>query len=233
MTLRSRSVAAAVVACAAAMPLAPAALADRPGQMRIDVLSTRADLVSGGVALVALDLPSGADASSVRVRVGGRDVTGAFAVRPNKRFEALVDGLNDGPNVLTATAGGARGARLTITSHPLGGPVFAGPQLPAWKCEPGAIDAKCDKPAGFTYLYKSSDPLKAGLQPYDPKHPATDVASTTTDNGVTVPFIVRKETDYQDRDQVVYLTLFQPGKHWSRWAPQPQFDHKLLVTHGG
>jgi Tannase-like family of unknown function (DUF6351) len=76
------------------------------------------------------------------VRVGDRDATREFAVRPSGRFEALVTGLKDGPNVLTATAQGARGARITITSHPLGGPVFAGPQLPAWKCEPGAIDAK-------------------------------------------------------------------------------------------
>jgi hypothetical protein len=233
MTFRLRPVAAAVVVCAAATPLAPAALADRTGQIRIDVLSTRADLVSGGVALVAVDLPAGVDPSSVRVRVGGRDVTREFGARPNKRFEALVDGLHNGRNVLTATARGTHGASLTITSHPLGGPVFAGPQLPAWKCELGAVDAKCDKPATFKYLYKSTDPSKAGLQPYDRRHPPSDVASTTTDNGVTVPFIVREETDYQDRDQVVYLALFQPGKRWSRWSPQPQFDHKLLVTHGG
>ena len=233
MTLRAKSAAAAAALCVAATPLAHAAFADPSGQIRIEVLSTRADLVSGGVALVAVDLPSGVDPSSARVRVGSRDVSSEFAVRQNKRFEALVDGLANGRNVVTATASGAIGATLTITSHPLGGPVFAGPQLPAWKCEPGAVDAKCDKPAAFTYMYKSTDPSKAGLEPYDPKHPATDVASTTTDNGVTVPFIVRQETDYQDRDQVVYLTLFQPGKTWSRWSPQRQFDHKLLVTHGG
>jgi hypothetical protein len=233
MTLRSKSALAAVAACEVAMPLAPAALADRPGQIRIEVLSTRADLVSGGVALVAVDLPGGVDPSSARVHIGERDVTREFAVRPNTRFEALVHGLKNGRNELSATARGARGAKLTITSHPLGGPVFAGPQLPAWKCEPGAVDAKCDKPATFAYLYRSSDPSKAGLQPYDRSHRPTDVASTTTDNGVTVPFIVREETDYQDRDQVVYLTLFQPGRRWSRWSPQPQFDHKLLVTHGG
>ncbi|HWC36840.1 MAG TPA: DUF6351 family protein [Mycobacteriales bacterium] len=233
MTRRWRYAAVAALVCAAIVPMTPAALAAHPGQLRIEVLSTRADLVSGGVALVAVDLPAGVKSSSVRVHVGRRDVTHEFAVRPNRRFEALVTGLKNGRNELIATARGARGARLTVTSHPLGGPVFAGPQLPAWQCEPGAVDAKCDKPATFTYLYRSSDPTKAGLQAYDPKHPASDVASTTTDTGVTVPFIVREETDYQDRDQVVYLTLFQPGKRWSRWSPQPQFAHKLLVTHGG
>ncbi|MEY2535783.1 MAG: hypothetical protein QOF29_3693, partial [bacterium] len=28
-------------------------------------------------------------------------------------------------------------------------------------------------------------------------------------------------------------TLFVPGKKWSRWTPQPQWNHKLLVTGGG
>ncbi|HVT64945.1 MAG TPA: DUF6351 family protein [Mycobacteriales bacterium] len=215
------------------MPLAPSAHAGRPRQLRIEVLSTRADLVSGQVAVVAVDLPAGVKPSSVRVRLGHRDITREFAVRPNHRFAALVHGLNTGRNVVVATARGARGARLTITDHPLGGPVFAGPQLPAWQCEAGAVDAKCDKPAAFSYLYRSSDPTKAGLQPYNLNHPASDVAMTTTDTGVTVPFIVRKEIDYQDRDQVIYMTLFQPGKRWSRWSPQPQFAHKLLITHGG
>ena len=201
--------------------------------MHIEVVSTRADLVSGGVAVVAVDLPSGVKPASVHVRLGRRDITREFAVRPNHRFEALVDGIKNGRNVLTATARGAHGAKLVVTGHPLGGPVFAGPQLPAWTCEAGATDAKCDKPATFSYLYKSTDPTKAGLLGYDPKHPAADVATTTTDSGVTVPFIVRREIDYQDRDQVIYLALFQPGKKWSRWSPQRQFAHKLFVTHGG
>lgn len=235
MPSRSSTVAAVAALCAALgfVATAPAAHAARPGQIRIEVLSTRADLVSGGVAVVAVDLPAGVAPSAARVRVGSRDVTREFAVRPNHRFEALLHGLKNGRNVVIATAHGAVGARLTITGHPLGGPIFAGPQLPAWTCEAGAVDAKCDKPASYKYLYKSTDPSKPGLQPYDVQRPPSDIASTTTDNGVTLPFIVREETDYQDRDQVVYLTLFQPGKPWSRWSPQRQFDHKLLVTHGG
>jgi hypothetical protein len=58
------------------------------------------------------------------------------------------------------------------------------------------------------------------------------VAITTTDQGVTVPFIVRIETGYEDRDQYQIATLFQPGKAWAPWAPQPQWNHKLLITHG-
>ena len=47
------------------------------------------------------------------------------AVRPNGRYEGLVIGLADGANRLTASMPGAAGA-VTITNHPIGGPVFAG-----------------------------------------------------------------------------------------------------------
>jgi hypothetical protein len=49
---------------------------------------------------------------------------------------------------------------------------------------------------------------------------------------VSVPFIVRIETGYEDRDQYRIATLFQPGKPWKPWASQPQFNHRLLIMHG-
>src|SRR4029453_17676254 len=80
--------------------------------------------------------------------------------------------------------------------------------------------------------HKPTDPTQ-GLQPYDPDDPPSDVASTTTDENVTVPFVVRQERGYQDRDEYRILTLFQPEEPWQPWAPQPQWNHKVLVTHGG
>ena len=169
----------------------------------------------------------------MRARLNGTDVTRAFAVRPNKKIEGFVSGLHNGVNELTAILPDGTGARLRLTNHPNGGPLFAGPQLQPWKCEAGALDAQCNKPAKYAYLYESTDPTKSGLQPYDPAKPPTDLATTTTDQGVRVPFIVREETGYQDRDQYTILTLFPPGQTWSRWAPPSQWNHKLLVTHGG
>jgi hypothetical protein len=160
-------------------------------------------------------------------------VTRAFRHRSGRRREGVVGGLRLGRNRLTATARGARGARLTITNHPNGGPVFSGPQIQPWKCQKTAVDAHCNQPPVFTYLYKSTDRSKAGLQPYDPAHPPSDVATATTDQGRDVPFVVRQEIGYQDRDQYKFLTLYTPGKSWSRWRPQPQWNHKLLVTGGG
>src|SRR3546814_18166165 len=89
-----------------------------------------------------------------------------------------------------------------------------------------------DLPATYSYVYLSSNPLKIGFQPYDPDAPPNDVANTTTDQGVTVPFIVRVETGYQDRDKYQIAVLWQPGTDWSAVQPQAECNHQLLLTHG-
>jgi hypothetical protein len=198
----------------------------------IHVLSNRADLISGRDALVSIDVPPRVNANGVRVYLNGQNITKSFALRPNGRFEGLVKSLVNGANTLQASLPDGTSQQITITNHPHGGPVIAGPQLQPWVCQSGAVDAKCNQPPTYTYLYKSTDPSQQGLQPYDPKNPPSDVAQTTTDQGVTVPFIVRVETGYQDRDQYKIATLFQPGKPWAPWAPQGQWNHKLLITHG-
>ena len=47
-----------------------------------------------------------------------------------------------------------------------------------------------------------------------------------------MPFIVRQETGYIDRDQYAIAVLWQPGKPWQPWAAQKQFNHRLVITHG-
>ncbi len=49
---------------------------------------------------------------------------------------------------------------------------------------------------------------------------------------MTVPFVIRTETGFLDRDQYRITTLVQPGQAWEPWAPQRQFNGKLLITHG-
>jgi hypothetical protein len=223
---------------AALLALAPASAAAATkahfprGRVVITVLSNRADLISDGNALVAVTVPSGANPSRLRMTAGRRNVTQEFAVRPNGRYEGLVTGLRRGKNILRATLPSGRGAQITITNHPNGGPVFSGPQIEPWTCEPNATDSKCDQPPKFTYLYRSTDPLKSGLIPYDVNDPPTDVATTTTDAGVKVPFIVREETGLEDRDEYRIEVLWQPGQPWAPWAPQQQWDHKVLIMHG-
>lgn len=207
-------------------PVAPSA--------EIRVLSNRADLISGDDALVEIVLPAGVPLSQLAVDLNGVNVTSRFVRRADGRVLGLLDGLSRGANLITATL--PRGARsqMSLINHANGGPVFSGPQVQPWACRnEAASDPQCNQPAEYSYLYKSTDPLKVGLQPYDPANPPDDVASTTTDRGQTLPFIVRVETGYQARDQYKILTLFRPDQTWTAFAPQAQWNRKLLIPHGG
>ncbi|MBV8982500.1 MAG: hypothetical protein JO086_16480, partial [Acidimicrobiia bacterium] len=232
---RVRTVVVVVVALVATTLAAPALARSRaaratPARPTIQVLSTRADLISGGEALVAIVLPPGTNPQTVKVRLRSTDVTNAFGVRANGQYEGLVTGLVVGANTLTAVLPGGATATQTLVDHAAGGPLFSGPQVQPWVCQNGSKDPQCNAPATYTYQYKSS--VTGGFQTYDPSKPPSDLATTTTQNGVTVPFIVRTETGYMDRDQYQISVLFQPDKPWTAWAPQPQFVHKLLITHG-
>ncbi len=218
-----------------ATALAQPGLAHRKAHLaptHIFVLSSRADLIAGGQALVQIQLPPRANGWRIEATLNGENVTAAFTQRAGTTITGLVKGLKLGPNVLTAKLPDKTGARITLTNHPIGGPVFAGPQVQPWTCQQGARDKQCDQPPIYEYFYKSTNPTKSGFQPYDPAHPATDVATTTTDQNQTVPFIVRRETGYEDRDQYKIATLFRPNQLWTWAKPQQQWNHKLLITHG-
>jgi hypothetical protein len=198
----------------------------------VHVISNRADLISGGEALTSVTLPAHVQPAAVAVTLNGADVTDEFALRPNGSYEGLVTGLLDGTNLLQATLKG-KSAQATITNHAIGGPTIAGPQITPWRCQNAdATDSQCDAPPTYSYEYKSA--ATGTLLPYEPANPPASalVATTTTENGQVVPFIVRTETGYEDRDQYKIAVLYQPGMQWEAWAPQPQFNHKLLITHG-
>jgi hypothetical protein len=213
--------------------LASAALAQpraTPGVVHITTLGNRADLVSGGDALVRISA-AGADPESIHVRLNGRDITREFQQHSDGAGLGLITGLRLGDNTVTATAPGGRGARLTVTDHSLGGPVIAGPQIKPWTCGNASKSPKCYEKPTFTYTYVGTD---GGTHTYDPNNPPAsfEVATTTTTDGVTVPFIYRTETGYIDRDQYSITALYQPGKKWTAWEPQKQFNHRMVITHG-
>jgi uncharacterized tannase-like protein DUF6351 len=208
------------------------------GNLEILVLSNRADLISGGDALVEI-VGAGPPSSKQRVRVeiNGRDVTGSFAIRGDGRLLGLVEGLKLGKNVLTARKPGARGARLTITNHPIGGSIISGAQVEPWLCTTQnnglgpAQDAQCNAPTVYQLFYRTTSGTFA---PYDPANPPSDVAMTTTDEGRTVPYIFRQETGTQNRGIYRIAVLTDPARPWEAWSPQfqPGWNHKLFYPFG-
>lgn len=147
----------------------------------LKALGNRADLVSGGQALVEVVLPGMAKAgyADVRVTRNGEDVTAAFAVRANGRYMGLVQGLALGANTLVARVPNGPGARLEVTNHDNGGPVISGPQVDPWECTTQVanptpnnpdlgppLDAKCNIAAPvYRYQYRT---LADTFAPYDP-----------------------------------------------------------------
>ena len=210
----------------------------------IAVLSNRADLISGGDALVELLVDGQPPASGWRVSLNGADISSSFALRPNGRVMGRVEGLRVGDNTLVARVGGGAEGRTTIRNYPNEGPIFSRPEIKRIRCQDTATDIHCNQPAEYSFLYRPvtfTDTLEGlpiitlgtALLPYDPANPPDDVAMTTTQTGETVPFIVRQERGYQDRDEYKILTLFNPDEAWEPWAPQAQWNGKMLVTHGG
>ena len=224
------------VSSAAGGPETAAALQAKAGGnlATLRVLGNRADLVSGGQALVELALPAQARAAYADVRIlrNGEDVTAAFALRDNGRYMGLVSGLRAGDNSLVARVPHGPGARLVVTNHGLGGPVFSGPQVEPWVCttqvanptannpDLGApLDAQCNiaQPV-YRYQYRT---LAETFAPYDPAQPppAAQIASVTTDEGRTVPYIVRIERGVVNRGKYDIATLANPADPTAGWQP--------------
>jgi hypothetical protein len=119
---------AAIPADAAIPPDAPLAA------LQIKTLSNRADLISGGDVLVEIVIPPGSSTGTVHVTAGATDVSAAFSHRPDGRTLGVITGLANGSTEIKADLGGKQGASLTVTNHPVGGPVFSGTQITPWVC---------------------------------------------------------------------------------------------------
>ena len=136
---------------AATVALAVFAVAAKTTSIAIDSVSNRADLISGGDVLLRVTLPEGQAASAATLAVGGAAVPGALKPAPDGNGQlALVTGLPNGKSVVSVTAGGQT-ARLEVTNHPNGGPVFSGPPNPAVEV-PGGFDRRAVQPSGRGHL---------------------------------------------------------------------------------
>ncbi len=215
----------------------PTSTADK--KYSIETISNRADLISGGDALVGLNFPEGDGIETLKVVVGNQDVSKKFVLDRPGHATGLIDGLALGPNPIEVHGVNGSGAQITITNHPIGGPVFAGPQIKPWTCttlENGLgmpLDNQCNVPVKFSYQYQptGSDPGK--YKDYDPANPPTDVATTTTDDGKTVPYIIRIEMGTLDRSIYKIYVLADPSKPWTATAPQKAWNQKWFIAFGG
>ena len=146
-----------------------------PGTVQIQTVATRADMVTGGDALIEIVLPTGGTADGLRVRLNGSDVSSAFRVGSDGRVLGTVTGLVVGANTLGAATDNTLPATLVVTNAPRHGPVISGvlntpfycatpaPQVvngnvPATNASglAGAPDANCNIATEVKLLYRST-----------------------------------------------------------------------------
>jgi hypothetical protein len=110
-----------------------------PANFEIVTLSNRADLISGGDALVEVRVPQNVPLKKVTLTLNGYDVTAAFVTNATARtMRGVLSGLVVGENQFLADSNGNGNGRpratLTILNHPIGGPVLLGSQTTPWVC---------------------------------------------------------------------------------------------------
>src|SRR5256885_12957304 len=97
-----------------AVLLATAQAGEGPSNFEIVSLSNRADLISGGDALLEVRVPKSVPLNQVRLSLNGHDVTGAFTANAAARtLRGVVSGLVEGRNDFAAgESHGGRSAQI-------------------------------------------------------------------------------------------------------------------------
>jgi hypothetical protein len=207
----------------------------------IRTLSTRPDFVSGGDVLVQITVPATLAADKLVVSANGHDVSGDFKLATHANtFLGLIKDLPVGRNDIEAGVKGQKpSVTLMVTNHPIAGPVMGGPHQTPFICETQTFgfgqpfDAECSVATRVEYFYRSnaapSGPSNVAVQPgadvpqaqqqqpnpfkpYNPDRPRpADLAMTTTLDGKTVPYIVRREMGTINRAVYAIAFLHEPG----------------------
>ena len=167
-------------------------------------------------------------AGQVRVTADGRDVTRRFAVREDGRFLGLVTGLDLGRTVLRASAPGARADRAVV-----------GTTRTAGRCSPAADRALpaadgCEQARDVRLPLPLDGPAHDGPPALRPRQPAVGRRHHDHRRG-------RRRCRSSSAARTASRTATgtpssrssSPGSRGGPGRPQAQWNHKLLITHGG
>ena len=216
--------------------------------------STSPEWVSGGDAAVAIktEMPAG---GVLNVRLNGADVTSSFKADPaGGQMLGVVSGLVNGKNTLTAqvinSSGVAQGnASVDLINYPRTGPMFSGPQETPFICETESftladgsklgppLDANCSVATRVDYVYRTTATTGPQFKPLTSLTAAlpADAASTTTNEGKTVPYVVRIETGTANRaiyqTAVIHNPVAEPVPGLT--VKPAGWNGKLVYTFGG
>jgi hypothetical protein len=250
-------------------PDAPSLSGKGNGPLMIQTVNNRADLISGGDALIEVSGPPGqVKQGAVTVTRNGVDVTSAFIATDKGTLLGLVTGLANGANTIAASFRNAPAETLVVTNAPRQGPVLSGAHIKPFYCATptpvtgdgvttpttlasglsGQPDANCNIATETKLYYRttaaagtcSTNPPDGPAasqpfcwQPYTTSVPASAIATTTTDAGVTVPLVVKVERGTMNRGiyDIAVLVSDAVGS-WTALAPQSAWNRKVYYTFG-
>jgi len=230
MKLARMAWATAIIAAMIGLAAGPAQAKER---LRLTVLSSlRADLVSGGDALVEVRGAKGAASWTVN----GNPAPPPSPDPDRGTLTGLVTGLVPGKNLLMVRAGKAS-ARLVLVNHSKDGPILSGPQIWPYRCTTEraglgpATDKCCNAPTKIERFYRTAggkfQPLPAGEKP-------DDLATLTLPDGRTLPYIVRVETGTLNRT-IYRIAMLDDGSaaEGPGWLPGAAWNRRLAVLFEG
>lgn len=218
--------------------------------------------VSGGETLVKVEVGAGVDLAAISVSVDGVPVERIAPAppdrlgRPANGLLALVTGLALGDNEIVATLDGEEVAMLTVTNWPVEGPIFSGEHLEPYLClaqlapangRPSvfpigngqSLDGQdfgedCSMETRIDFVYRTNGERAAWKPLLAPTPLPTDMAQTTTSEGMTVPFLVRIETGTINRAIYQTAILVDPAApEPTPWSPPAPWNGRLVYTYGG
>ncbi len=217
------------------------------GTLRLDTLSARGSMVTGGDVFIAVSEPGAAQAPTgvtVSIVGGGTTVDQSTRVIVDPRHRDRLFGLVNSPADafrIVATRG-ADSAEVRVTNHPTSGPIFAGARSGPFVCNTVAsglgppTDTDCDAPTRYQWSWVDG----AGA-PHDLTNPAAVPADVKviTVNQKQVPFVLRTELGVLDRSIYSIVVLDpKPPASASPTLQQPTWssagwNNRLVYKYGG
>ncbi|PCH59797.1 MAG: hypothetical protein COC19_06700 [SAR86 cluster bacterium] len=230
--------------------------ASNPGNISMRSISNQAHLLSGGDVLVEISSHS----PDIQLELNGLAIKSTLAeqaVQGDSRvYRALITGLSDGDNLLTANSGEAS-AQLSLVNYPSTGPIFSGPHQQPYFClnqiEPdrngdrrrfaigngefldaSATDEFCSLNTRVDYVYMSTDEELGFLPLQNLQARPQDMAFTETSLDQLAPYIVRIETGTINRAIYQIALLHDPAQHQlSALQPSDTWNERLVYAFGG
>ncbi len=224
----------------------------------VSLLSTPAHLVSGGDALVQIEVDPETPLARLQVLLNGADVTPSFRLvtstvsSANQLLRGHVSGLSLGDHTLTvAVLDGEQvpidtaGSTITLTNWPSSGPLISGPHQTPFFCQTDQfnigpelgklgdpIDGDCSVSPRVDFVYRSTDGQFKALG--DPGERPDDLSQVMTTTGESVPYIVRLETGTVNRSlyQTAVLASSLDGAP-DPWQSAPGWNGRLVYKFGG